>query len=43
MKNIKILSISILTALMFSACASKDTQIPRKSPCACNPDIVKVG
>ncbi|MCR2104875.1 lipoprotein [Campylobacter upsaliensis] len=35
--------LAILSTLILSACASKDTEIPRKSPCACNYDIIKVG
>lgn len=38
----KIINISLIaTTLFLSACASKK-EIPRKSPCACNYDIVKV-
>lgn len=41
MKKIKLLSF-IISLVLLSACASKNNEIPRKSPCACIPDIVKV-
>ncbi|EIX1411874.1 type IV secretion system protein VirB7 [Campylobacter jejuni] len=40
----KISKISILTItiIFFSACATTNKEIPKKSPCACNYDVIKI-
>ncbi|HEB7533677.1 TPA: type IV secretion system protein VirB7 [Campylobacter jejuni] len=40
----KILRISILTItiIFFNACATTNKEIPKKSPCACNYDVIKI-
>ncbi|QWU80863.1 P-type type IV conjugative transfer system protein TrbH/VirB7 (plasmid) [Campylobacter novaezeelandiae] len=40
----KFLKISILVSslLFFSACATTNKEIPKKSPCACNYDVIKI-
>ncbi|WP_269474144.1 hypothetical protein [Campylobacter cuniculorum] len=38
----KLICITLFGVLFFTACASKSKEIPKKSPCACNYDIVKV-
>ncbi|HEC1122132.1 type IV secretion system protein VirB7 [Campylobacter jejuni] len=41
MKILKI-SILIITIIFFSACATTNKEIPKKSPCACNYDVIKI-